>query len=269
MKIQGLPLLFVIASPWLGAAVYVARGDDGAELPDVAACAKEAFKFIDFPDIAMPTLTKAFHYCEQRRSDCGHFQEMVERALEREYEGKVYTAEVFCEVMEGYMVEMHGAANVPRVGTGTLNDFEIAPTCESAVAAAFAPHTGLASAGIPEFWYSMCLNQDCAHFLQSRTRWCNLSRKPTHSIAVCEGVRRFAADEVAVHSASTFDPKQACDLYAEYVKELANDIEVYKSVMRENYKPKIVERSQSATTRYVAPSAILSLVAAIVAAAQD
>merc|ERR1719215_1049488 len=162
--------------------------------------------------------------------------------------------------LESYIAELYGAARVPRVGKGTLFDFEIAPTCEPTVAAAFKPHTSLASNSMPDFWYSMCLNQDCAHFLQSRTRWCQISRTPTHSVSVCEGMRRFAVDEVSVHSLSAMSPKEACDLYAQYVEEMAEDVQVYLSIMRPNAKA-YVEKERSAATRSVGALAMVAFLA--------
>lgn len=265
-------MFLVLALPLGAAASQVASHGDGpsAGLPGMNVCEQVAFKFIDFPDIAGPTIKKAVHYCNQQKSStCGHYQEVIERSLEREYDGRVYDAKTFCLATETYVAEMHGAARVPRVGRGTLTDFEISPTCEQTVAAAFAPHAGLSSVSMPDFWYSMCLNQDCAHFLQSRTRWCELSKAPRHSVSVCEGVRKFAADEVAVHSPTSMTPKQACELYGEYVQEMAEDVGVYLSVMHPDEEPFPVREgpaAKSAATRSAA-LAMVSVFASAVAAA--
>lgn len=90
----------------------------------------------------------------------------------------------------------------------------------------------------------MCMNQDCAHFLQSRTKWCNTQRAPTHSYVVCEAVRRFAMDEVQVHEEKTMTPPQICALYGEFVKEMGIDVDAYEHAIHQDTTKRVKEHSQ-------------------------
>mmetsp|Transcript_108408 Transcript_108408/g.317162 ORF Transcript_108408/g.317162 Transcript_108408/m.317162 type:complete len:338 (-) Transcript_108408:96-1109(-) len=203
---------------------------------DFSACRATAAKFLDSPVPAARAIEKAMDFCalEGRILDsnyaCPHFREAITRALEPGG-AEALDAAAFCRATEAYVLSLRGAARVPRTGSGPLLGFRVSPACAGAVAAAFAPEARLASASVPDFWYAMCMNQDCAHFLPSRTRWCDIQRQPTHSATVCEAARRFALDEVLVHETKTMSPEQICALYGEFVKEMGIDVDAYEHVM--------------------------------------
>jgi len=196
-------------------------------------------------------ISKAVSFCEGDKDlaeptlACPHFKEAVSRALELEPKDKLFDAKSFCEATEAYMINIRGASRVPRTGKGALLNFEVSDHCTTAVAAAFAPDKTLASSSVPDFWYAMCMNQDCAHFLPSRAKWCNVHREPTHSVVVCEAARRFAIDEVVVHESGAMSPEQICALYGEFVEEMGMDLSAYEQVVhgRHTHEPK-QERSQ-------------------------
>lgn len=200
-------------------------------------CTQVASEFLDAPVSREQATEKAMDYCVGRKGlaersyACPHFKEAVERALELEPPERRFDASSFCAVAEAYMLTLRGASRVPRTGSGPLVDFEVSPKCEKAVASTFAPAKELDSAHVPDFWYAMCMNQDCAHFLPSRTRWCNIQRQPTHSVVVCKEARKFAIDEIAVHEAGKMGASQICALYGEFVKEMGIDVEAYEHVM--------------------------------------
>lgn len=212
---------------------------------DSKACKKTAAKFIDSPMLAERVIENAIDFCatEGRITDsvyaCPHFQETIRRALELEPPDKLYSPESFCKVTEQFVISLRGAPRVPRAGTGTLLDFKVSDECVSTVASAFAPQEVLASDSVPDFWYAMCANQDCGHYLPSRTKWCDIQRTPTHSIVVCEEARRFALDEVIVHDAKVMGPRRICALYAEFVKEMGIDIYAYEHVMHNSTVAKL------------------------------
>jgi len=164
---------------------------------------------------------------------CPHFKEAVEAALEDLDASEEISAKQFCEITEEHMLDMRGAARVPNIGAGPMTNFKISETCAMAVGGAVAPKDTVAAESVPDFWYAMCFNQDCAHFLPSRTRWCSVNRAPTHSYKVCEGVRKFARDSVAiVKGKEELSPHQVCDIYKEFVTEIGIDIEAYEAVMQ-------------------------------------
>jgi len=219
-------------------------------LDDLAKCTRVASKFLTAPVSREVAVEKAFTYCttdsqvKESKYVCPHFKEGVERALEHQDYEKQYDAAEFCEATEQYMLDIRGASRVQNTGNGPLLDFQISDKCQDAVASAFSPMEKLESSAVPDFWYSMCMNQNCAHFLPSRTRWCNIQRAPTHSYVVCEEVRRFAMDEVEVHEEKTMTPKQICELYGEFVKEMGIDVDSYEHAIHHDTAKRVKEHSQ-------------------------
>jgi len=203
-------------------------------LDDLAKCTRVASKFITVPVPRQDAIDMASSYCDSdpqiqdRIFICPHFKEGVERALELQAYDKQYDAAEFCEATEQYMLDIRGASRVSNTGTGPLLDFKISDQCTDAVASAFHPMEELESSMVPDFWYAMCMNQDCAHFLQSRSKWCNTQKTPTHSYVVCEAVRKFAMDAVQAHEEKTMTPHQICALYGEFVKEMGIDVDAYE-----------------------------------------
>jgi len=213
-------------------------GTDAGHTEDpVVRCTKVAAEFIKEPLIRGKAIKAAADYCSSAshvkdpRTVCTHFKEAVEVALEHNQVLEKYDAKAFCKSTEEYVANLQGAARVPNTGSGPLMNFELSPKCEPTVASAFAPDQSLDSASVPDFWYAVCNNQNCAHFLPSRTKWCKTQKPPTHSYMICEGVRKFAHDEVQVHEGGMMTPNQICALYGEFVKEMGIDADAYKKVI--------------------------------------
>lgn len=204
---------------------------------DIAACARVAKQFIKAPAIRAVVLEHAENFCDESnrlaksRFACDHFHEAVESALSRQQEETKYDAHTFCEVTEAYMLDLRGATHVPNMGSGSLMNFKVSSQCMTVVSSAIKPHQYMSTSKVPDFWYAMCMNQNCAHFLPSRTKWCNEKLAPTHSVVVCEALRKFAADEAAVHEEGKLEPKQMCDLYGEFVREMGIDVDSYEHVI--------------------------------------
>merc|ERR1719198_605521 len=113
-----------------------------------------------------------------------------------------------------------------------MTNFKLSETCDKAVSGAIAPEEEVSATSVPDFWYAMCFNQDCAHFLPSRTRWCNINKTPSHSAKVCQGLRAFALDESKVKKGQLMTANEICEVYQDFVTETGIDIEAYESVMQ-------------------------------------
>jgi len=204
---------------------------------DIVACTRVARQFIKAPAIRAVILEHAENFCDESnrlaksRFACDHFQEAVESALSMQQEETKYDASSFCEATETYMLDLRGATRVPNMGSGPLQDFKVSSQCTSVVSSAIKPQVHMSTSKVPDFWYAMCMNQNCAHFLPSRTKWCNEKLTPTHSVVVCEALRKFALDEAAVHEEGNLEPKQMCDLYGEFVREMGIDVDSYEHVI--------------------------------------
>lgn len=208
---------------------------------DISMCLAVANEFMDKPMRKDRAIERANDWCALHKAIddwnfvCPHYKEGLSAAFKTQSSDKDFTPEEFCYVAEQYMLDIRGAARIAGLGAGPLTNFAVADTCASLVLATLAPEKELQSSHVPDFWYAMCVNQDCAHFLQSRTRWCKMSQAPTHSIAVCEAARDFAKDEITVVDdvvgGGKMNAKEICDVYGEYVKEMGNNVEAYEHVM--------------------------------------
>lgn len=204
---------------------------------DMAHCVKYAARFMDEPMRKALAIERATDHCavdkkiDDRNYFCPHFKEGLTGAFLHESESKEFTAASFCEVSENHMLQLRGATRVPNMGSGPLMNFKLSASCEQTTLQALAPARKLPSSQVPDFWYALCMNQDCAHFLPSRTRWCDVDRQPTHSAIVCEGVRDFAKDEVAVDMSHDMEPKEICHMYAEFIEEIGIDVESFEHVV--------------------------------------
>lgn len=208
---------------------------------DIAMCLAVANEFMDKPMSKDRAIERAADWCALHKAVddwnfvCPHYKEGLKAAFKTQPSDKDYTSEDFCYVAEQYMLDIRGAARIEGLGQGPLTNFAVADTCAPLVLATLAPEKDLSASHVPDFWYAMCVNQDCAHFLQSRTKWCQMSHPPTHSIAVCEAARDFAKDEITVLDDALGDgkmnAKEICDVYSEYVKEMGSNVEAYEHVM--------------------------------------
>jgi hypothetical protein len=211
---------------------------------DVEGCQKEASKYIEKPMVKSLAIEHAMDHCaldkkvDDRNFVCPHFKEVLTNAFARESTFKEFTVDSFCDVAETYVYALkYGAANIANVaGKGKGKDFEVSKDCEPIVVDTFKPETSLPSTSVPDFWYALCMNQDCAHFLPSRTRWCTQNRAPVHSAAVCEAIRTYARDEVVVVGEKNLDAKEVCDIYDEFVEDSYINVEAYMHVMHHQKK---------------------------------
>lgn len=152
---------------------------------DIEMCMEHASKFVEGSMIPSKIINAATDHCAlskqigDKNYVCPHFQEGLEGAFSTQPADRKFDAEGFCWLAETHFIELRGAARVPNMGSGPLINFHIASSCTPAVVSAFAPDKTLSTDHVPDFWYAMCVNQDCAHFLPSRTRWCDVDRDPT------------------------------------------------------------------------------------------
>lgn len=211
----------------------------------LAHCVTEAKLFITEPVHKVLAIEKATDSCaldhriDDRNYVCPHYNELLKGAFARESTDKEYTAESFCQLVEDYVTAMFTAPSVPNVGTGSLFNFKVAPTCETTVAKSIAPSIALAGTAVPDFWYAMCMSQDCAHFLPSRTRWCTVNKAPSNYASVCEGIRTYAKDEEDIVAKKEMTPAEICGIYAEFVAETNIDIEAYMHVIHHSHKHRV------------------------------
>lgn len=206
---------------------------------DIADCEKQVGEYMEKPMNKNMAIESAMDHCavskkiDDKNFVCPHFKEVLTNAFARESTEKFYTVGAFCDIAETYVYSLkHGAANIPYVaGSGKGKDFEVSEDCESVIAKSLKPHVSLPSKSAPDFWYALCMNQDCAHFLPSRTRWCHKDGQPEHSAAVCEAIRTYTQDEGTVVGDRKMGPKDLCKIYDEFVEDSHINVDAYMHVM--------------------------------------
>jgi len=204
---------------------------------DMSGCVDHAKKFLSGPKSKAMAIESAMDHCaldkkvDDRNFVCPHYKLVLAGAFRRESTLKKYGPEAFCAVTETYVSQLKGAAKIPNMGKGSGEAFELSKDCKPTVAASMAPEKKLDSSSAPDFWYALCMNQDCAHFLPSRTRWCSEDHAPTHSESVCEAVRAFARDETDIVSTKELDAEQVCSIYEEFVEDSHINIAAYMQVV--------------------------------------
>lgn len=202
-----------------------------------AHCVSHAEGFMTKPMTKYRAIEGAMDNCalskkvEDNNFVCPHYREVLNQAFAREPTDRLFSAKTFCKVAEVYVSQLREAAKIPHMGTGAGFKFKLSKDCKPIVMASLAPEKTLPSRNAPDFWYALCMNQDCAHFLPSRTRWCSESHQPTHSAAVCEAVRRFAHDEITIFSKQELDAGEVCDMYDEFVEASHIDVDAYMHVV--------------------------------------
>jgi len=233
VSLAGLSAAF--AASWSSASEDARMAAGRAE--DVAGCISHAKKFITNPVRKATAIERAMDHCaldkklDDRNFVCPHYRELLEEAFRREHSMKEFGAQSFCDVAETYMQQLKSAARIPNMGKGSGLKFKVAKDCKLIVAASFAPAKKLKAENAPDFWYALCMNQDCAHFLPSRTRWCTEDHQPTHSAAVCEAMRLYSRDEVTVIGDKELDAEEVCGIYDEFVENAYINVEAYLHVV--------------------------------------
>jgi len=233
---MAMKLAFLLLAPIVAAKVL--RHARAAVTPqDIEECESRVKLFLKEPAVPSAAIEDAVDYCavdkkvDDKNYVCPHVKEGLQDAFSQLPEDKKLSVRDFCEVSEAYFIGLRGATRVPNAGSGSILNFDAGRhDCRPAVSAALKEEKSLSAAMVPDFWYAMCLNQDCAHFLPSRTRWCNVDRQATHGVEVCTALRKFAQDETTVLGAEEngYGPKVLCDMYEEFVKEMGQDVESYE-----------------------------------------
>lgn len=204
---------------------------------DMNGCIAQTESFLTKPVTKHRAIERAMDHCAlDRKVDdknfvCPHYRDFLSGAFRREPTDREYTAESFCNVAEVYLSQLKGAAKIPNMGKGEGFKFELSKKCEAIVLASLAPAKTLPSRSAPDFWYALCMNQDCAHFLPSRTRWCTQNHQPTHYASVCESVRLFAHDEISIFGKKQLEAGEVCNMYEEFVENSHIDTEAYMHVV--------------------------------------
>jgi hypothetical protein len=242
MKLFALSVALCVAP----AASWALSGSKGTHLDtvssqDVAGCIANAEQFMKSPHKKGRAIERAMDHCamdkkvDDKNFVCPHYRDILTAAFARESTTKEFTAKSFCEVAEGYVSELRSAAKIPNMGKGAGFSFELSKNCKPTVQASFAKdQKKLPAKSAPDFWYALCMNQDCAHFLPSRTRWCTHDHQPTHTASVCEAVRTFAQDEVFIMEKNLgheLDSEQMCSIYDDFVQASHINAEAYMHVV--------------------------------------
>jgi len=254
--------LFASAAVLLAVAPSATCSIVRAVADDLATCEQNAKQWLHSPITKERAVTAAMNHCVTekyvKKADrtCSQYGDLLTGAFKREHSETKYTAAAFCKVAENYAVQMKGAANIPKMGKGSGSEFKISESCKVAAAKEI---TGakLPAHRAPKFWYSLCVNQDCAHYLPSRTRWCTASHAPTHGYSVCESLMSYVSSKVERPAAAlkdnSFDADQLCHMYDEFVEEKNEEYGAYMHVVHKKQAPIITAPSaKSSANRLVA-----------------
>merc|ERR1719498_1538721 len=231
---------FTLAATWGSAhqGSQLAAGAISSE--SMGACVKHASQFIKEPLKKGACVERAMDHCaldkkvDDKNFVCPHYKQILTDAFRREPTTKLYTAEDFCGVVELYISQLKSAHKVPNMGKGAGFGFELSKDCKPLVKSSFGGKKTIPAKSAPDFWYAMCMNQDCAHFLPSRTRWCTHEHQPTHSASVCEAVRIYSRDEVFVmerNMGKNLNADEVCSIYDDFVEDTHINVEAYNHVV--------------------------------------
>lgn len=232
-----------LAASW--ASLFQSTQLSAVSTVDMNGCIADAKKFMNKEYTKMKAIERAMDHCalskkvDDKNFVCPHYREILNAAFRREPTDRLYSTESFCNVAEVYVHQLQSAAKVPNMGTGEGLKFKLGKDCKSIVLASLAPQKKMPAVSAPDFWYALCMNQDCAHFLPSRTRWCTHNHQPTHSASVCEAVRLYAHDEVAVLGPKEVDANQVCGMYDEFVEDSHIQVEAYMHVVHGKKQEKV------------------------------
>jgi len=206
---------------------------------DIASCTKYFDGIFDRPVNKDEAIEMAVDHCavEHKEDDrnyvCVDFKEGLLAAFSEEHNSQEFSSKTFCEISEAYMIDSRGASRMENVGSGPLFNFKISSKCEPMVTAHFDPKGAsfIESAEVPDLWYGICMNQDCGHYLPSRTRWCQFQMTPSHSVQVCEALLKFTTDVTKSQGAASMDAKAVCALYGDFVAATGHDVEAYEAIV--------------------------------------
>jgi len=208
---------------------------------DKDVCVAHSEVFIKSPMKKSKAIQRAMDHCaldkkvDDKNFVCPHYKKILEAAFRRESTTELFTAKSFCATTEAYVSQLKGAHKIPNLGEGSGFNFVASKDCKAVVTASFGKkQTKIPAKSAPDFWYALCMNQDCAHFLPSRTRWCSHDHQPTHSVSVCEHMRNYAHEEIFVMEKNMnkdLDADQVCHIYDEFVEDTHVNVEAYMHVV--------------------------------------
>jgi len=175
---------------------------------------------------------------------CKHFREFMKDSFIDFIQDKPLTIEQVCKHTEYHLHELRvQTVNVPNVAgdNATAEEFFVHGDCPTAVEAAMGDRKTLPKSEVPDFWYTFCVSQDCAHYLPSRHRWCEINHAPTptHSNAICLLVQAHATENLAKFKGGELGPKDMCAIYASFMQEVLHNAEAYEYVIHEGSKENI------------------------------
>jgi hypothetical protein len=242
-----------------------------ASTVDLDGCEANAKQWLHEPMTKDVAIASAVKHCESGGSDvCANFRDLLGGAFRRQATDTQFTAPMFCRISEDYAAQMTHASQVskmvplfpPTDPDGNNFDFELSNTCKQTARKAMGGSKSLPANKAPNFWYSLCVNQDCAHFLPSRTRWCTASQVPTHGFAVCESLLSFVKGKVDGVSVAKqldnnvqkdFNEGQLCRMYEDFVEDAQKDYEAYQHVVHKKALHKFrSDRREKSTTPLMA-----------------
>jgi len=196
---------------------------------------------------SLHAIEKAQDYCaltykpEDNNYVCTHFRKFLDHAFHLFPEDQTVTVRQFCKETENHALSMQQqVTKLEDVGNGNILNFKVSEKCPPAIAEAIHPKKALPKEEVADFWYAFCVSQDCAHFLPSRTRWCNINLPhPRHSIEVCQMAREYAKVDMASYPEKEVPPADICSIYMGYVEEVRLTLEAYEHVMYGDTREKI------------------------------
>jgi len=254
----------LIAAPSMAHGAIVKKDPHANELDD---CVHHAAQWLHKPATKDKAISSASSHCTSsmgvHKSSCAQYRDLLHMAFKRQPSDKLYNAETFCDIAEGYVKQLSKAHNVPNMGKGAGFDFQLAKSCKTEALKSMAPNTELPAESAPNFWYALCMNQDCAHFLPSRTRWCTSNHQPTHAASVCEALHSFIKGKLdlkVLHS--HVNAGEMCGMFESFVEETHLDYEAYMHVVHDRVPGLAVGKpSKSMAGLATVPSIAIALLA--------
>lgn len=177
---------------------------------------------------------------------CKHFSEFLRDSFIDFVKDTPLTVEQACKHTEYHLHELRvQTVNVPNVAgdNSSAEEFFVHGDCPTAIESAMADKNPMPKSDVPSFWYTFCVSQDCAHYLPSRHRWCQVNHapSPTHSNAICLLVEEYANENLPKVKSPKLDPKEMCALYAGFMSEVLRNAEAYEYVVHEGSKDNVPE----------------------------
>lgn len=237
-----LPAQIVLVAGFVvGIGAVAARRSNFEVTPaDLQACQQTAVHFISDPATKASIIERAVGFCGQSaavqlpKQVCPNFEDALSESLRATPATKKLSTKDFCQTVESHLLMLRQASDVPNMGKGPLTNFQADPACVPAVSAVLKPHLTITKDHVPSVLYAMCMNQDCAHYLPSRARWCTVQHEPRVSHELCESLLKFSRK--GVHAKSTekmveYSPSNICQVFKGFGEAMGVSIAAYEHVM--------------------------------------